>query len=163
MKPPRVRDVLSAAAAIGNALVFHGIDDQVRARQVIAEWADLVGPRIAQRTRPAEVKERVLIVEVATSAWLHELTLLRPQLLAQLLERVGEPKPFDQMKLVLAGRRRAEAMAPTGVRRGKPGPQVVVAKPATGAAREQIVREVERVDDIELRELIARVRIEHDR
>ncbi|HEY6179851.1 MAG TPA: hypothetical protein VIX73_35600, partial [Kofleriaceae bacterium] len=35
--------------------------------------------------------------------------------------------------------------------------------PATGAARERIVREASRVDDDELRELIARVRITHDR
>ena len=35
--------------------------------------------------------------------------------------------------------------------------------PATGAARERIVREAAAVDDAELRELIARVRITHDR
>jgi hypothetical protein len=35
--------------------------------------------------------------------------------------------------------------------------------PATGLAREQIVREAEAVDDVELRELIARVRIANDR
>jgi predicted nucleic acid-binding Zn ribbon protein len=161
VRPPRVRDVLPAAAAIGNALAFHGIDDEVRANQVLTEWADLVGPRIGSRTRPAEVKQRVLIVEVATSAWLHELNLLRPQLLASLLERVGAPKPFDDMKLVLAGRRRAERLVST-VARARP-PARIVPTPATGAAREQIVREVERVDDAELRELIARVRIENDR
>jgi hypothetical protein len=38
-----------------------------------------------------------------------------------------------------------------------------VGPPATGAAREQIVREVEVVDDAELRGLIARVRITNDR
>jgi hypothetical protein len=36
-------------------------------------------------------------------------------------------------------------------------------RPATGAAREAIVREVAAVDDDELRELIARVRITNDR
>jgi hypothetical protein len=35
--------------------------------------------------------------------------------------------------------------------------------PATGAIRERIVREASAVDDDELRELIARVRITHDR
>jgi hypothetical protein len=35
--------------------------------------------------------------------------------------------------------------------------------PATGAARESIVREVSRVEDDDLRELIARIRITHDK
>jgi hypothetical protein len=35
--------------------------------------------------------------------------------------------------------------------------------PASGAAREQIIREANVVDDDELRELIARVRIDNDR
>jgi hypothetical protein len=48
--------------------------------------------------------------------------------------------------------------------RGRPAPPAVPPpRPATGAAREAIVREVAAVDDDELRELIARVRITNDR
>jgi hypothetical protein len=47
-------------------------------------------------------------------------------------------------------------------RRPAPPPRPVT-PPATGVARERIVREVGAVDDAELRELIARVRITHDR
>jgi hypothetical protein len=155
--------VRSAKDAVGAALAFRGIADAVRAERVLTEWGELVGPKIASRTRPLCVDGRALVVEVATSAWLHELTLLKPQILAGLLDRVGMPRPFADVVFRLAGRGKRQE-APRGPRTSDFGLRTEKKfTPATGAAREQIVREVERVDDAELRELIARVRIQHDR
>ena len=160
--PPRLFAAEPAARAIANALAFHGISDQVRAERLLTEWTELVGPKISQRTRPDGISDRILYIEVATSAWLQELNLLRAQLLANLVERLGEPRLFDDLKFRLAGRRsKQNIVVPRGRRvenREKPLPP-----PATGAARESIVREVSAVDDEELRELIARVRITHDK
>lgn len=161
--PPRAREALPAAHAIASALRFHGISDEIRAQRVITEWSELVGDRIAQRTRPDGVRDRVLWVEVATSAWLHELNLLRPQLVRSLLDRLGEPRLFDEVRFKLAGRdRRAPVTVPRARARAAAPPRPLPA-PATGARREQIVREVASVDDDELRELIARLRITHDK
>lgn len=161
-RPSRALEPRSAKAAIGALLKFHGIADEVRARRVLTEWADLVGPRIASRTRPYGVNERTLVIEVASAAWMQELNLLRTQILTSLLERMGEPRLFDELKFKLAGRggpRPDDARA-----RSKPAaPSRPATAPATGLARERIVREVEKVDDLELRELIARVRIDNDR
>jgi predicted nucleic acid-binding Zn ribbon protein len=160
-RTPRTRGPQTASAAIAAALEVYGITDEVRAGRVMTEWTELVGPRIAQRTRPDGVTDRVLWVEVASSAWLHELNLLRPQLLAGLRERLGEPSLFDDLRLRLAGRRPRE---PVALRARKPAPPArPTPPPATGASRERIVREASAVDDAELRELIARVRITHDR
>jgi predicted nucleic acid-binding Zn ribbon protein len=159
---PRTLGPQAASAAVAAALELHGITDQVRAGRVLTEWSELVGARIAQRTRPDGVVDRVLWVEVATSAWLHELTLLRSQLLAGLRERLGEPALFDELKFRLAGQRRRDPVTLRGPRQPA-RPARPVPPPATGAARERIVREAAAVDDDELRELIARVRITHDR
>lgn len=160
--PPRVLKPVPAASAIAAALRVHGISDEVRAQRVITEWSELVGPKIAQRTRPDGVTDRVLWVEVATSAWLHELNLLRPQLVEGLVQRLGEPKLFDEVRFKLAGRsRRAPTVTPRP--RARPAAPRPTPTPASGAAREQIVREVAAVDDDELRELIARVRIANDK
>lgn len=161
-RTPRTRGPQTAQAAVAAALALHGITDQVRAGRVHTEWTELVGARIAQRTRPEGVFDRVLWVEVATSAWLHELNLLRPQLVASLRERLGEPAVFDELRFRLAGQRRRDPVALRAPRRPAP-PPAPAPIPATGAAREQIVREAAAVDDDELRELIARVRITHDR
>ncbi|MEO7736100.1 MAG: DUF721 domain-containing protein [Kofleriaceae bacterium] len=157
-----MKDVLPASEAIAAALQLHGITDQIRANRVLTEWGDLVGPKIAQRTRPDGVSERLLWVEVATSAWMHELNMLRPQLLKGLLERIGEPSLFDDLRFRLTGRHRKDPVALRSGRKPPPPPRPEPV-PATGAARERIVREVSQVDDDELRELIARVRITHDR
>jgi predicted nucleic acid-binding Zn ribbon protein len=159
---PRTLGPQTASAAVAAALDLHGITDQVRAGRVLTEWSELVGARIAQRTRPDGIVDRVLWVEVATSAWLHELNLLRPQLLAGLRERLGNPALFDELKFRLAGQRRRDPVALRGPRRPAL-PARPASPPATGAARERIVREAAAVDDTELRELIARVRITHDR
>ena len=158
----RALDTRPASEAVAAALALHGITDQVRAGRVLTEWSDLVGPKIAQRTRPDGITDRVLWVEVATSAWLHELNLLRPQLLDNLRQRLGEPRLFDELKFRLAGRHRRESVTLRPPRKPAPPPRPMPA-PATGATRERIVREASAVDDAELRELIARIRITHDR
>jgi len=160
--PPRALEPRSAGDAIRAALRFHGISDQVRAQRVLTEWTDLVGPKIAARTRPYGVSERVLVIEVASSAWLHELNLLKNQILTGLLDRLGEPRLFDDLRFKLAGRSGGRATLIRPKPRAAPPPPRTIA-PATGAAREQIAREVEQIDDAELRELIARVRIQNDR
>ena len=163
--PPRAAGPRSAKDAIGAALAFRGISEAVRAQRVHTEWSELVGPKIAARTRPQSIDGKTLVIEVASSAWLHELTLLRAQILAGLLERLGPPRLFEDLAFRLAGRSRAEPAA--GVGRPASGPRTPAprppVKPATGVAREQIAREVETVDDLELRELIARIRVENDR
>lgn len=164
-QPPRAQRTYGARAAsdaVASALDLHGISEQVRAGRVVTEWTELVGPKIAQRTRPDGIVDRILWVEVATSAWLHELNLLRPQLTRGLLERLGPPPLFEEIRLRLTGRSRRDPVALRAARKPAPPPRPMP-PPATGAARERIVRETARVDDAELRELIARVRILYDR
>lgn len=146
-----------------SVLAQHGLSEQIRAERLHTEWAELVGPRIAARTRPGGISGSTLVVEVASSSWLHELNLLRAQILAGLLERIGEPRLFGELSFKLAGR--------SGGRPAPSSPRAVASPPtvatppraATGLAREQIAREVDVIDDVELRALIARVRIDNDR
>ncbi|MGE0872693.1 MAG: DUF721 domain-containing protein [Kofleriaceae bacterium] len=161
-RSPRTLEMVSAGSAIADVIALHGISNELRAERLTAEWTELVGARVAQRTRPDGVFDRVLVIEVASSAWLHELTLLKPQLLAGLLSRLGEPRLFDDVRFKLAGKHRR---SPTTVPAGRPRPSAARATPiaATGGTREQIVAEVSKVDDEDLRELIARVRITNDR
>jgi hypothetical protein len=167
-RPARTLAPRTASDAVAAVLAVHGISDEVRAGRVVTEWSDLVGTKIAQRTRPDGIIDRTMWVEVATSAWLHELNLLRPQLLQSLFERLGEPKLFDDLRFRLAGRHRREPVTLRAAGRAGREKQLApsphpLPPPATGAARERIVREASAVDDDELRELIARVRITHDR
>ncbi len=58
----------------------------------LEEWGDAVGPRIAAVTRPSKVQGNTLVVEVLSSAWIAELTMMKGLILQRLNSaRTGEP------------------------------------------------------------------------
>jgi predicted nucleic acid-binding Zn ribbon protein len=74
--------------AISSFLERSGIARRVEQASVVPEWAALVGPQIAQVTEPLSItRDGTLFVAVKTSAWMNELSLLEPQLLASINAR----------------------------------------------------------------------------
>jgi predicted nucleic acid-binding Zn ribbon protein len=62
-----------------------GLAERVDQAAVIPEWPRLVGPQIAAVTTPKSITANgTLFVEVATNAWMNELSLLEPELLRSL-------------------------------------------------------------------------------
>ena len=58
--------------------------------KVFGLWPTLVGPLIAQNTKPRFFRQGILIVEVASAAWANELTLLKPGIMQALEKRLGK-------------------------------------------------------------------------
>lgn len=54
---------------------------------VAVAWGDAVGPDVARRTRPGKLRDGVLTVYTASSAWSHQLTFLAPTIVAELNRR----------------------------------------------------------------------------
>ena len=74
--------------AVGEALQGYlarlGVGPRIAQAQVVAEWPALVGPQIAAVTSPDSVApDGTLFVRVATSAWMTELQLMTPQIMAR--------------------------------------------------------------------------------
>ena len=62
-----------------------GIAERVDQAGIIPEWPSLVGKQIAAVTSPKSVTANgTLFVEVTTNAWMNELSLLEPELLAEI-------------------------------------------------------------------------------
>jgi predicted nucleic acid-binding Zn ribbon protein len=60
-----------------------GLTRRLAQAQVIPDWPRLVGPQIAAVTEPESVTpDGTLFVRVATSAWMNELQLMGPQIMA---------------------------------------------------------------------------------
>jgi hypothetical protein len=164
----RARRGVPVGELVDRVIDHHRIGPDLREARLFAEWSQLVGERIGQRTRPQSIWDRVLVVEVATSSWLHELRLIRPKLVSDLLDQLGMPRPFDDIRFVLAKEdRRSGRSDPAPRRPARPARRAPAAPrttaPASGGARDQILRETERIADPELRALIAKVRIGNDR
>lgn len=163
--PPRRREPTSAGLLIAETLAQHGLTEAVRTHRVIAEWEFLVGDRIAKRSTPQGLTGRVLQVQVASSTWMHELALLKPQLLDVLWKALGEPRLFDDIAFHLAGRSRPARDAP-GV---APTARALRARPslpppaASGRDQDRILNETATIVDDDLRDLISRIRTRHNR
>lgn len=62
-----------------------GLKGRIEQASVIPEWPELVGPKIAEVTRPLVVLEGgILVVAVKSSAWAQELQLMSPEILRKL-------------------------------------------------------------------------------
>lgn len=71
--------------AIKGYLRRHGLVRRLDQASAIDDWAAIVGPQIARVTRPEGVSANgVLWVSVASAAWMQELQLMSPEILAKL-------------------------------------------------------------------------------
>ncbi|HEX7666100.1 MAG TPA: DUF721 domain-containing protein [Polyangiaceae bacterium] len=137
------RPKLDMPENIGTVIDRSGEDRFASKRAPIAEhaWRRAVGGRISDRAKPLSLENGVLVVKVATSAWAHELSLMKTELLARLAQygatdirfRVGAIEP---------------APRPTEERTARTVPKSL---PLTGELAETVAK----VEDPELRELIA--------
>lgn len=53
-------------------------------------WPEVVGERVASRTRAISFREGTLVVEVASAAWMQELGYLKRRLIDDLNRQLGE-------------------------------------------------------------------------
>lgn len=164
-RPRRHKEVLPAGVLVAETLAGYGLSEAIRASRIEAEWEQLVGERIARRSRPGNIVRGALQVHVASSAWLHELGLLKNQLLSVLLRALGEPRLFDDLSFQLAGKSRAPSDAPGVAPRARRPPPPPNPLPPSASIEDQqrILVETSAVEDDELRALITRVRTLHNR
>jgi len=80
-----------------------GLAGKIEAASVVPEWPALVGDGIAKVTRPVRVSDGVLFVEVASSAWMMELNMMRRDLMARL--NAGKKKGrIEKIVFLMGGR-----------------------------------------------------------
>jgi predicted nucleic acid-binding Zn ribbon protein len=87
MTEKRVRP--NAPVAVGEALRGYlartGLATRLAQAQTVTDWPALVGSQIAAVTQPESVApDGTLFVRVATSAWMNELQLMMPEIMARL-------------------------------------------------------------------------------
>lgn len=82
--PSERRGVLHVGAALDSVLERLGLSRVVEQHDVFRTWAERVGPEIARAARPHRVDGDTLILRVANSAWMNELSLRQGELLRRL-------------------------------------------------------------------------------
>ena len=57
--------------------------------KIYAAWQSIVNEAIAQNTKPSAMKGKVLIINVSSSIWLHELHFMKNDLIRRINQTVG--------------------------------------------------------------------------
>jgi predicted nucleic acid-binding Zn ribbon protein len=66
-----------------------GLDGELQGWRAVEQWPRIVGPRIARRTHAVGFRDGVLHVEVEGSAWMHELSFLKHELVRKIQRDLG--------------------------------------------------------------------------
>ncbi|MFG1690999.1 DUF721 domain-containing protein [Gemmatimonadota bacterium] len=77
---------------VAGVLEKSGVRTQVSRIGVLEEWEGRVGERIAAVTRPRSVSGTALVVEVRSSAWLMELSLMKHEILKRVNAGRGDAR-----------------------------------------------------------------------
>ena len=93
MMPP-VREKMDKHAPLGailrEALKASRIDVDLDAHRIWQQWKDVVGPTIAENTRPQAVKGKLLLVNVSSAPWMQQLQFLKSELIEKLNDTLGK-------------------------------------------------------------------------
>ena len=93
--PTRVDKVLA------EVLEKSGVRKQVERIGILELWPEIVGEQLARVTRVRGLDEDALFVEVRSSAWLMELSMMKDDFLERVNARLGEDA-LERIVFVLA-------------------------------------------------------------
>ncbi len=65
------------------------------AAKIINNWSEIVGEKAVRFCRPVAIKNKTLMINVSNSAWLHQLTLSKKQILADIEKFAGDSRIID--------------------------------------------------------------------
>ncbi len=86
---PDARDPMLFGAAITRLVAQQGWQDTSSAAGVLANWAQVVGPEIADHCQPTSLVDGELVIIAESSAWATQLRLLTRTLQARICQHAG--------------------------------------------------------------------------
>jgi predicted nucleic acid-binding Zn ribbon protein len=66
-----------------------GLESEILGWRAVDEWPQVVGPRVSQHARAVSFRGGTLVVEVEGSAWMHELSYLKRDLIRKINAQLG--------------------------------------------------------------------------
>ena len=94
--PRRGRLSVEALSSVLSRLFARlGLESELQGWRAVEEWPRLVGTRIARHTRAVGFRAGTLRVEVEGSAWMHELSYLKHELIRKINRELGADRVRD--------------------------------------------------------------------
>ena len=79
------------ADLIVSAFAGKPVQKRLRELKIWQVWEESVGPQIAAKAKPAGIRDGILTVKVASSPWMQQLSLMKPDIISQLNTMAGDP------------------------------------------------------------------------
>lgn len=79
-----------------------GLTKKLSEQRAVVDWADIVGAKVAQHSKALRVDRGRLFVEVDSSVWAQELTLMKRRILREINARIGD-RVINNIHFVLGG------------------------------------------------------------
>jgi len=89
-KRKHLKESVHISNILDNILSVYRRESDSGLAQVWSLWNDAVGKVIAENARPAAFKGKILLVHVTSSAWIHELTFLKKDIINNINTSLGE-------------------------------------------------------------------------
>lgn len=125
-----------------------GLVPKIRENKLVGAWEEIVGKGVAEATEPARLQNRTLQVKVANSVWMQQLQFHKKLMIQKVNQFLGESYLQD-LRFILGDRAEAEP------KRGKR--ESIPLRELKREEKEKIEREVGRLSDGEMREVLSRL------
>ncbi len=144
------RKIERLSSLLNKTLASHGLTTRLKEYRVVGRWEKIVGKVIARHAQPSSLRGKKLSVAVDSSAWMQQLSLLKPELIEKLNNGLGAGSIQDitfKMGNV--------------VKAAKPANEQPHAAMLDEDAREKIEQYVHDIKDVDVKEALRRL-IEKD-
>ncbi len=78
------------SAALDKTLSARGLGGRLKEYRIFGKWEKIVGGVIASHARPVSLRGKKLFVAVDSSAWMQQLTMLKPAIIEKANNAIGK-------------------------------------------------------------------------
>jgi len=81
--------MLKLSAILNRILKAHGLENRLSEYRVLSQWEKAVGTVIAHHAQPQAIQGKKLTLTVDSSAWMQQLSLLKPEIIEKVNNHYG--------------------------------------------------------------------------
>ena len=89
-KRQRLKNPLQLSTLLDSVFAGKPLQKRLREAHIWEVWQEAVGEKIASRARPLSFRDGILTVAVSGSAWLQQLSMMKPEIMQSLNEAAAE-------------------------------------------------------------------------
>jgi len=153
---------LPVGKVLGDLLRRRNLTEPLRIFELQRRWPSLVGAAAAARTWPTSLRQGLLVIHVADSTWVQELTYLKAELLTKIQSALTPEAVTEVRFYVREGASSPQPELPTGPdTESAEDPTQRPLAPEVSAALDAFENDLDQIQDPDLRRSIRRAFVEH--